>query len=94
MRALNYAVDGLIDDNIDYLIPSSEIETMPLTSNTLGGQLPQDSTFVVCHDKHSVYLAKKKQFKDLEEEGLRIVKFSTKDFVAGLHFENLFKQNF
>lgn len=92
MRELNFEVDGLIDDNIEDLIPSSEIETRPRTSNTLDGELPQDSTFIVCHDKHSVYLAKKKQFKNLEEEGLRIVKFTTKDFVAGLHFENLFKQ--
>lgn len=94
MRALNFEVDGLIDDNIEYLIPSSDVETRPITPNTLDGKLPQDSTFIVCHDKHGVYLEKKKQFKDLEEDGLRIVKFTTKDFVAGLHFENLFKQNF
>lgn len=93
MRALNFEVDGFIDDNIEYLIPKSEIKTRPITPHTLDGKLPQDSTFIVCHDKHGVYLEKKRQFKDLEEGGLRIVKFTTKDFVAGLHFENLFKQN-
>ena len=92
MRALNFEVDGFIDDNIEYLIPKSEIKTRPITPFTLEGKLPQDSTFIVCHDKHGVYLEKKRQFKDLEEGGLRIVKFTTKDFVAGLHFENLFKQ--
>ena len=94
MRELNFEVDGIIDDNIDYLIPSSEFETKPVISDTLIGELPQESTFIVCHDKQSVYLAKKKQFNHMEEAGLRIVKFTTKDFVAGLHFENLFKQNF
>ena len=93
MRALNFEVEGLIDDNISYLIPSSEIETRPVAPNTLDGKLLQDSTLIVCHDKHGVYLEKKKQYKDLEEEGLRILKFTTKDFVAGLKFTNLFKQN-
>ena len=92
LRTLNFEVDGLIDDNIEYLIPGPETETRPVTPNTLKGNLPQDSTLVVCHDNHGVYLEKKKQFKDWEEEGLRIVKFTTKDFVAGLHFDNLFKQ--
>lgn len=94
MRALNFEVDGFIDDNIEYLIPKSEIETRPITPNSLVGKLPQNSLFIVCHDNHRVYLEKKKQFKELEENGLRIVKFTTKDFVAGLHFENLFKQIF
>ena len=94
MRALNFEVDGFIDDNIEYLIPSSDVKTRPIRPNTLDGKLPQDSTIIVCHDNHGVYLEKKKQFKDMEEDGLRIVKFTTKDFVVGLHFENLFKQNF
>ena len=94
MRALNFEVDGFIDDNIEYLIPSSAIETRPITPDMLDGKLPQDSTFLVCHNINGVYLEKKKQFKDFEEDGLRIIKFTTKDFVAGLHFENLFKQNF
>ena len=94
MKALNFDVDGFIDDNIEYLIPKSEIKTRPISPNTLDGKLPQDSTFIVCHDNHGVYLEKKKQFKEFEEDGLRIVKFTTEDFVAGLRFENLFKQNF
>ena len=94
MRELNFEVDGIIDDNIEYLIPSSEVETKPVISDTLVGELPQESIFIVCHDKQSVYLAKKKQFNYMEKAGLRIVKFTTKDFVAGLHFKNLFKQNF
>ena len=94
MRALNFEVDGFIDDNIEYLIPKSEIGTIPVTPNTLDVKVLQDSTFIVCHDNHGVYLEKKKQFKELEDDGLRIIKFTTKDFVAGLHFEKLFKQNF
>ena len=94
MKALNFVVDGFIDDNIEYLIPKSEIKTRPISPKTLDGKLPQDSTFIVCHDNHGVYLEKKKQFKEFEEDGLRIVKFTTEDFVAGLRFENLFKQNF
>ena len=94
MRVLSFKVDGFIDDNIEYLIPKSGIKTIPVTPNTLDLKVLHDSTFIVCHDNHGVYLEKKKQFKEFEEDGLRIVKFTTEDFVAGLRFENLFKQNF
>jgi glycosyltransferase involved in cell wall biosynthesis len=93
MKAQNFKVDGFLDDNIELLIPSHEISTMPITPKTLDGKLPKGSTFIVCHDKQSVYLEKKKRFSYLEDSSLRIVRFTTHDFVVGLHFEKLFRQN-
>lgn len=93
MKAQNFKVDGILDDNVELLIPSHEIDTMPITPKMLDGKLPPDSTFVVCHDKHSVYLEKKRQFSYLEDSGLQIVRFTTHDFVVGLLFEKLFRLN-
>ena len=93
MKDQNFNVDGFLDDNIEVLIPSHEIGTMPITPKMLDGKLPRDSTFIVCHDRQSVYLEKKKQFNYLEDSSLRIVRFTTHDFVAGLHFEKLFRQD-
>ena len=93
MKAQNFMADGFLDDNIELLIPSHEVDSMPITPMVLGDKLSQDSTFIVCHDKQSVYLEKKKQFSYLEDSGLRIVRFTTNDFVVGLLFEKLFRQN-
>ena len=91
MKGINFNADGFLDDNIDLLIPNYEIDNMPITPKMLDDKLPQDSTLIVCHDKQSVYLEKKKQFSHLEESGLRIVRFTTHDFVVGLLFEKLFR---
>ena len=93
MKTLNFKADGFLDDNIELLIPSHEIDTMPISAKMLDGKLPHGSTFIVCHDKQSVYLEKKKHFAYLEESVLRIVRFTTHDFVVGLFFEKLFRQN-
>jgi len=93
MKTLNFKADGFLDDNIELLILSHEIDTMPISAKMLDGKLPHGSTFIVCHDKQSVYLEKKKHFAYLEESVLRIVRFTTHDLVADLFFEKLFKQN-
>lgn len=94
MKEQNFEVAGIIDDNIEFLIPSNRIDFQPLSSSSLDGKIPQDSTFVVCHDKREVYLQKRKQFKDFEKDGLHIIQFTTKDLVSGLNFDGLFKQSF
>jgi hypothetical protein len=93
MKDQNFKVDGFLDDNIDLLIPSHEIDTMPIMPEMLDGKLPKDSTFIVCHDKQSVYLGKKNQFSYSEDSDLQIIRFTTHDFVVGLLFEKLFRQN-
>ncbi len=91
LAALNFTIDGIIDDNVELLIPNQVIGVYPVSPTILRGKLPTDSIVIVCHDQQKVFLSKMEYFKRDRESSLRVVHLTTKEFVGEILTQVLFK---
>ena len=91
LTALNFIIDGIIDDNVELLIPNQELGVYPVSPTILKGKFPSDSIVIVCHDQQKVFSSKMEYFKQDRESGLRVVHLTTKEFVGEIPVQVFFK---
>jgi len=91
LAALNFTIDGIIDDNVELTTPNRELGLYPVSPTICNEKFPPYSTIVVCHDKQRVFLSKMEYFKHDRESGLKVVHLTTKDFVGKVPVQVFFK---
>ena len=80
----NISVSGIIDDNADLIVENKSLNVKLLSPDELSQELLQGSIIVVCHDKSSVFHTIDKRLRSKRIDDLKVVNFTTVDFVNGL----------
>ena len=80
----NISVSGIIDDNADLIVENKSLNVKLLSSGELSQELLQGSIIVVCHDKSSVFHTIDKRLRSEKIDDLKVVNFTTIDFVNGV----------
>ena len=89
----NISVSGIIDDNADLIVANKSLNVKLLSPGELSQELLQDSLIVVCHDKSSVFRTIGERLRSKKIDDLKVVNFTTVDFVNGVPFFDWLKSD-